>query len=1111
MRTKTRSFRVLALMLSLVLVLGLIGGGIPARAEGTDLTGEELARLIVPVVQEYTLAQTSGTWTMTTGTRLMVLATQENLENERLAEVVELVNAEFMEKEVVSADPFAMVYGNAEDQTSADVLIKMSQAPTADSDSAEAYTITISENGVVIDGASENAVMYALRTIQHYMVALGYLPYGTIVDYPDVAERRLHVDCARKYISKDWFIRQIREMSFLKMNAIQIHFSENLGFRIECETDPAIVSDEYLTKAEIREILAEAEKYGVKVIPSFDSPGHVDQILKAHPQYGQVNSSGEHYASGLDVTNPEAVAYIYSLYDEYMELFEGCTDFHIGGDEYMEFDRAPFTTEYKSVLNEYAVEKYGAGATWKDAIAGYINDLAAHVYEQGFIPRIWNDGIYYGENSSWEAKQTVEMHKYIGIDFWSQMSWNPSIANLQTFIDKGHETIYNINASYFYYVLRNDMPTDGREQHSFDVLDQDKNIFENWTPGQFQSNTIDDDHPYIKGAAMGIWCDNPDLCDEDTITSDIADELRSLASKSWNVSSSDGFTFEEFKANYTVLGNVAGFEKGSELPDAGQFQNAESLGKVTMKYVDEEGNAIRADVVKYGNVGDSYTFTAEAVYGYKLVGEGTVSGTYTAEGDIYTFTFQLYTDKTALQAELNAPLTEADYIPETYAAYKTALEAAKIVNDKAGAHQSEVDGVLEALLEAKAQAVALEDYALYVQVTYPMEDIGYSTGYSEYLTAVEAGEEALYGTGGKEAALAAIMEAIDDLALPVSGTISVEATDSWYAYDGGYPYTNMFDGDLNTKCWFNKDQEAGKEVIFTLPTTVNMTAIRIVQPSNVGNDVIDGADIQISTDKQTWTKVGELTPDELDTTVEFDETPVRYVRIELTATKKNWYQISEVIFTYTLPEADSTMADIIKEANGLDITGKDVDLVNTMINCLIDVQELYAAGSQDKEANDAAVAALRAAIDALIGAPVVEQHTVTVEAGAGGTATPSGSVTVTDGESLTITVTPNEGYLVKSVLVDGQEVTLTNNAYTIENVTADMTVQIAFEEISQPVDPSDPTLPSEPSESSDPSESTDPGTGEPPETGDTTILPWLMVLLTATLAVLLLPKARKVR
>ena len=367
---KAKNKRVAALALATALTFSLSAPFTLPQARATGNTSvsmnvrssEELATLVNPIVQKYTVDDSQQTWVMSPSTRLAVLATQENVENERLAEVVKLVNSEFVEKEVVSSTPFTMVYANEEDVASADVLIKLDTDSSLydGSESTGAYRIDIGADGVVITAASENAVMYALRTVQNYMVANDGLPYGTIVDYPDVAERRLHVDCARKYISKDWFIRQIREMSFLKMNAIQIHFSENLGFRIECETDPAIVSDEYLTKDEVREILAEAEKYGVKVIPSFDSPGHVDQILKAHPEYGQISNKGSHYKSGLDVTNPEAVEYIYSLYDEYMELFEGCTDFHIGGDEYMEFDRAPFTTEYKSVLNDYAKKTLGS-------------------------------------------------------------------------------------------------------------------------------------------------------------------------------------------------------------------------------------------------------------------------------------------------------------------------------------------------------------------------------------------------------------------------------------------------------------------------------------------------------------------------------------------------------------------------------------------------------------------------------------------------------------------------------------------------------------------------------------------------------------------------------
>lgn len=332
-------------LLAGTMVLSNLGTVIPVQASDTGVSvqdaGENLSDLEPaawsnPIVQSYE-ADMEHPWKLTSGSRFIIEATQENVENDRLAEVVKLVNSEFADKEIVSAEPFTMVYGMREDMTPADVLIVLdTENPICEeSDSNEAYRIEIGDNGAVLTAASENAVMYGLRTIQTMMISNGNLVYGTIIDYPDVAERRLHVDCARKYISKDWFIRQIREMSYMKMNTLQMHFSENLGFRIECETDPSIVSDEYLTKEEVREILAEAKKYGINVIPSFDSPGHVDQILRAHPEYGQVDIYGNHYASGLDVTNPEAVEYIKSLYKEYMELFEGCTDFHIGGDEYM--------------------------------------------------------------------------------------------------------------------------------------------------------------------------------------------------------------------------------------------------------------------------------------------------------------------------------------------------------------------------------------------------------------------------------------------------------------------------------------------------------------------------------------------------------------------------------------------------------------------------------------------------------------------------------------------------------------------------------------------------------------------------------------------------------
>ena len=939
----------------------------------SNLTDQQLQALTNPILQSYKADNSHKVWKMTADSRLAVLANQTNIENVRLQEVVKLVNSEFVEKGIISS-PLAMVFAQENDVSYGDILINIDKTNpiTNNSNSEEAYKITIGEDGVRLTGASENAVMHGLRTIQNLAITNDGLVYGEIMDYPNVAERRVHVDCARKYISKDWFIRQIREMSYMKMNALQIHFSENMGFRIECETDPAIVSDQYLTKVEVREILAEAKKYGIKVIPSFDSPGHVDQILKAHPEYGQVNNSGNHYRSGLDVTNPEAIAYIRSLYDEYMDLFEGCTDFHIGGDEYMEFDRPPFTTEYKSVLNSYAVEKYGQGYIWKDVIAGYINDLAEYVHDRGFTPRIWNDGVYYGE-SSYEGAQKIKMHDYIGIDFWSQMSWNSSIANLQTFINKGHDTIYNINASFFYYVLRNDKPTDGREQHSFDNLNADRKIYNEWTPGKFQGNpAVDDNSDFIKGASMGIWCDNPNLCSEDVITEDIADELRALASKSWNTSSNTIINFDGFQENYAKLGNVAGFEKGSTLPDAGEFLTAGDLGKITIRFVDENNQELKHEVIKYGTVGEKFEFSADPIYGYRVIDNTPITGTYTKEGAVYIFTYELYTDKVALNNEVTNVLKEKDYINETFSEYKTALIAAKAINDKTDATQAEVDEVYDELIEAKAKAVKIEYYSLYVQSTYPLKQDDYVGGYEAYKQAVDAGKALLssdtLNAETAKGAYEAIKTAKSNLVKPDGNIPTITATDNYYEKNQWYPtkeysYEKMLDNDLNTKCWFGQEQAADKEFKFTFPTAVNMTSVQVIQPSNVGDDALKAADIEVSLDGETWTKVGSITENDLDYTATFEKIAVKYVRVRLTEAKPGyWYQVSEVKFAYEQPQEDNTLRDMINEAEALDINGKAPILVSNMVDALIAGQKEYVKGTTDTTTVETT---LRNAIDAL--------------------------------------------------------------------------------------------------------------------------------------------------
>ena len=988
MKMNTNNMKRILMSVMLVSSMTLSSGAIVAQAyNGTPaitertMTNEQLVAATTPILQSYTKDASDKTWVMTKDSKFVIVANEANLKNNRLAEIVKLVNSEFMAKQIISADAQAMLYNQDGAPTDITIDIKPVSEITDKTTSKEAYKITIDDTGIHLTGASETAVLYGLRTIEQLTIANNStLAYGEIVDYPNVAERRIHVDMARKYISKDWFIRQIREMSYFKMNAIQMHFSENLGFRIECETDPSIVSEEHLTKADVREILAEAKKYGVKVIPSFDSPGHVDQILRAHPEYGQKDKYGNNYKSGLDVTNPEAIKYIYSLYDEYMELFKGCTDFHIGGDEYMEFDRAPFTTQYKEVLDNYARENIDPNATWKDVIAKYINDLAEHVHEKGFTPRIWNDGIYYGENSWGQNKQMIEMHKYIGIDFWSQMSWNYSIAKLQTFLDKGHDTIYNVNASFFYYVLRPSMPNDGRKQHSFDNLNSDKLIFDQWTPGKFQANTIADDNPSIKGASLAIWCDKADVCDEDTITEDIANEMRALATKAWNTSSNSIISHDQFKANYAKLGHVAAFEKGSTLPDSGSILPADSLGKVTINYVDKDGKEIKSPVTRYGNIGDEYTFTAEKIYGYRLVSDkDSATGTYSKKGDTFTFTYEIYTDKTDLKAALDNALDENDYIGATFGEYKAALDEAQKLYDDKKALQQDVDAILVQLNNAKKKAVKRAYYPLWVEVENPMGDNGYASGYAEYLETVKNGKKVLYG---EEVTDEAVKTAYDELVAARNGLMkrdgnvpTVEASDNWYPYgypSGVYNYDKMFDGDETSFTWFNDAQKVGKHITFTFANKVNMTGVTIIAPATAGDDIIRNADIMVSEDKENWTTVGnmKMDADHLKHTFTFDKQPVKYVKILIKEDAENWYKIAEMKFTYEQIAENTELKDLLKEAYAQDLTDKTADSVDTFLDALVEAQKAYA---KEDLTNEEVMNALRTAMKNLKVAPKVNK------------------------------------------------------------------------------------------------------------------------------------------
>lgn len=163
---------------------------------------------------------------------------------------------------------------------------------------------------------------------------------------------------------------------------------------------------------------------------------------------------------------------------------------------------------------------------------------------------------------------------------------------------------------------------------------------------------------------------------------------------------------------------------------------------------------------------------------------------------------------------------------------------------------------------------------------------------------------------------------------------------------------------------------------------------------------------------------------------------------------------------FTAPDGDSPQTDkfdieLVKLADEADLTELQTAITNAeaILNAadkdkysaaaLVELQELVNAGKQLTTASSQAdVDAKKAEITAKI-ADIQTQFTITATAGNGGKIAPTGATKVYKGTSKAFTITPNEGYHVDSLTVDGTAVNVVTE-YTFSDVTANHTIAVTF-------------------------------------------------------------------
>ena len=898
--------------------------------------------VIYPNVQSYT--KDSDTFTLPKKSRLLVVSNEKTLNNEVLLRDLKRASSQLADRGVLSEAP-QIVFGTLENAADNDIIVKMGTNPDLTGKN-DAYAVDI-KNNITISAEDETGIYYGLTSvIQMLIEGDNVLTKGNIIDYSDVEDRSFHLDCARKFFTKDWIISLIKDLSWQKYNSIQLHFSENEGFRLQSDTLEAIdgfqyVNNQYLTKQDMLEIIQVANEYHIEVIPSLDSPGHLGAVLRYLPSdYSCASlfpSDGRRAQCFNIFTNDEARGFLIDLMTEFIDFFSeaGCKRFNIGGDEFLE--------KFSNFSNEQYVQ-----------IMEYFNEVSAIVKSKGMTPRTWNDGVMYGNYTGYKLDPDIE------ICYWAAPQ---NCASIEKFVQNGNRVI-NFSDTYMYYVLsswwlQNACPEGDR-------------IYREWNPGKF--STLQGGIPqtynkpyanFVKGGSYAVWCDVPGYMTQDSVANNIFYRTRATAYKMWNTSDSMP-EYADVKKAFDKIGRVPGYK--SVLPEPGQVLYEGQSVALTIEYKNEFGQTIEPTETLYGLKDNEYTIEPKELYGYKFEkASESLTGTY-KENKTITLTYKTFTDKEALIKEVDNALVIKDYIPETVKEYKDALDASKDVKEDLTAGQKKVDETLAALRTAKEKAVKAKFYKLYVEAYYPVSDVAYASGYQAYMNAVNNGKNTLKDENldveTAEAAYNNIMNAKKALIKKAADKPTISATKGYYSW---YSYNNMIDGNHNSKCWFGANQTAGDEVLFTFPSKVKLSGVNVVQADQ--GDILRDAEVQISADKVNWTTVGTLKDtDPLEKRFDFDAQEIKYVRIYINSGYGAWYQISEVEFVLESIGEDTTLRDLIEKAKEEDLEGKTIASRDEFLDALIEAQKALVA---EDIKNEEVINRLNKAIEGLVDAPVV--------------------------------------------------------------------------------------------------------------------------------------------
>lgn len=192
---------------------------------------------------------------------------------------------------------------------SADGAIRLATVGDRQDLGEEGYELVVSPEGVTIQANTTTGVFWGAQTLLQ-MIASNLagkdpdrsdkhvsLASVRIVDRPRFGWRGLMLDCSRTFLTVDFLKKYVDVLSFYKMNVLQLHLTDDQGWRLEIRKHPRLTEvgskfdecftgeiDGYYTQEQIRDLVAYAAARQVTIVPEIEIPGHCLSLLKSYPE-----------------------------------------------------------------------------------------------------------------------------------------------------------------------------------------------------------------------------------------------------------------------------------------------------------------------------------------------------------------------------------------------------------------------------------------------------------------------------------------------------------------------------------------------------------------------------------------------------------------------------------------------------------------------------------------------------------------------------------------------------------------------------------------------------------------------------------------------------------